>query len=172
MSSKQRLTCSRADSAAGCSNRAPLRYCELSISLNRSCACLPAWDDMTSSTCNPLDSQSAASEQPTKTIRKNPGIFKVGIRQPYCPFRKPVQVNQQHKGPKKVLPQLLALHSYVYLTLNMRSRIEHNKNKTPVSGSSIPVLGVKLKRRWWVFGLFYKIDLCSATSMESSRRYL
>ena len=34
------------------------------------------------------------------------------------------------------------------------------------------VLGVQLNRRKYVFWLFYNIGLCSATSMESSRRDL
>ena len=34
------------------------------------------------------------------------------------------------------------------------------------------MLGVKLKRRWYVFWPLFKVDLCSATSMESSRRDL
>jgi len=49
----------------------------------------------------------------------------------------------------------------------------HSKNKTPVSGREFfTVLGVKLKWQWYVFWLFFKIGLCSATSMESSRRDL
>jgi len=46
-----------------------------------------------------------------------------------------------------------------------------SKNKTPVLGNSIPVLDVKLKRGY-VFWIFFKIDLCSATSFERSRREL
>jgi len=34
----------------------------------------------------------------------------------------------------------------------------------------LPVLGVKLKRRLCEFWLFFEIDLCSVTSIESSRR--
>jgi len=41
----------------------------------------------------------------------------------------------------------------------------------PVSGSAIPVLGEKIKRGY-VFWLFFELDLCSATSMESSHRDL
>jgi len=48
----------------------------------------------------------------------------------------------------------------------------HSKNKTSVSGSSIPVLGVNLKRGQYVFWLLFNIDLGSATSKESSRRAL
>jgi len=44
------------------------------------------------------------------------------------------------------------------------------QNKIPVSGSSIPVSGVKLKRGSYVYWLFFNIDLRSARSMESSRR--
>jgi len=50
--------------------------------------------------------------------------------------------------------------------------VVHSENKSPVSGSFTPVLGVKLKRDWYVFWLFFKIDLCSATLMKSSRRDL
>jgi len=48
----------------------------------------------------------------------------------------------------------------------------HSKNKNPAFGKriGIPVLGVKPKRGWDEFWLFFKIDLCSATSMESSRQ--
>jgi len=45
------------------------------------------------------------------------------------------------------------------------------KTKRPFHGVLYLVLGVKLKRGY-VFWLFFKIDLCSATSMESSRRDL
>ena len=48
---------------------------------------------------------------------------------------------------------------------------EHSKNKTPVLGNAIPVLVLKLKRGKCV-GLFFNIDLCSASSMGSSRRDL
>jgi len=34
------------------------------------------------------------------------------------------------------------------------------------------VLGVKPKRWWYVFWLFFKLDLCSATSFERSRQEL
>jgi len=47
-----------------------------------------------------------------------------------------------------------------------------SKNKTPVLGSSIPVLGVKVKQGLYVFWLFLRIGPCSATSMESFRRDL
>jgi len=43
---------------------------------------------------------------------------------------------------------------------------------TPVPGNAIPVLGVKLTRGKCIFWLFFKVDLCSATSMESSLRDL
>jgi len=49
---------------------------------------------------------------------------------------------------------------------------EHSKNKTPVSGNAIPVLGVKPKRGRYVFWLFFKIGLCSAISFKRSRREL
>jgi len=52
----------------------------------------------------------------------------------------------------------------------MFSHVNHSKKETPVLGSSVPVLGMKLKRGWQVFWSFLKIDRCSATSMESSRR--
>jgi len=47
----------------------------------------------------------------------------------------------------------------------------YSKNKTPVLGNAIPVLVWKTKTGV-VRRLFFKIDLCSATSMESSRRDL
>ena len=47
-----------------------------------------------------------------------------------------------------------------------------SKNKTPVVWNAKPVLGVKPKRARYVLRYFFKIDLCSATSMESSRRDL
>ena len=49
---------------------------------------------------------------------------------------------------------------------------EHNKNKTPVLGNAIPVLGVKRKPGWYVFWLFFEIGLCSAISFKRSRREL
>jgi len=48
----------------------------------------------------------------------------------------------------------------------------YSKYKTPFRGSFVPVLGVKPKRGWYVFWLFFNIDQCSATSLESSRRDL
>jgi len=42
----------------------------------------------------------------------------------------------------------------------------YSKNKTPVLGNA------KLKRERYLFWLFFKIDLCSAIAMESSRRDL
>jgi len=47
-----------------------------------------------------------------------------------------------------------------------------SKNKTPVLGNAIPILGVKPKRGCYVFWLFFKIGLCSATSLKRSRREL
>jgi len=48
----------------------------------------------------------------------------------------------------------------------------HSKNKTPILGNAVSVLGMKLKQGQYVFWSFFKIDLCSATSMESSRQDL
>jgi len=56
-------------------------------------------------------------------------------------------------------------HSILSLRLVLHS-------KTPVLGNAIPVLGVKLKRGWYVFWLFFMIDPCSATSFKRSRREL
>ena len=39
-------------------------------------------------------------------------------------------------------------------------------------GNAIPVLGVKPKRGWYVFWLFFKIGLCSAISFKRSQREL
>jgi len=44
----------------------------------------------------------------------------------------------------------------------------YSKNKTPVSGSSIPVLGVNTETGVVLIWLFSKIDLCSATSFKSA----
>jgi len=44
--------------------------------------------------------------------------------------------------------------------------------QNPGKGYALPVLGVKPKRGWYVFWLFFKIDLCSVKPMESSRRDL
>jgi len=44
------------------------------------------------------------------------------------------------------------------------------KNKTPVLGNAIPVLGVKPNGD--VFWLFFQIGLCSALSFERSRQEL
>jgi len=49
---------------------------------------------------------------------------------------------------------------------------KQSKNKNPVSKSSIPLLGVKLKRRWYVFCLFSQMYLCSASSFKRSQRGL
>jgi len=48
----------------------------------------------------------------------------------------------------------------------------HCKNKTSVFGNPTPVLGMELKRGENVFWYFFIIDLCSVTSIESSRRDL
>ena len=47
---------------------------------------------------------------------------------------------------------------------------QHCRNKTP--GNAIPVLSMKLQLGWYVFWLFFKIDLCSAISFKRSRREL
>jgi len=46
------------------------------------------------------------------------------------------------------------------------------KTKYPVLGIAVPVLGVKSKRGWYVFWLFFKIGLCSAISFGRSWRDL
>jgi len=46
---------------------------------------------------------------------------------------------------------------------------QHSKKETPVLGNA---LGVKPKRGWCVFWLFFMIDLCSAISFKRSRREL
>ena len=48
--------------------------------------------------------------------------------------------------------------------------LKHSKNKTPVIGSCIPV-GCETKTRY-VFWLFFKIGLCSATPFKRCRREL
>jgi len=63
-----------------------------------------------------------------------------------------------------------AIHA---LASTSRRNLEtHSKNKTPVLGSAIPVLGVKPKRGCHVYCTFFKIGLCSATSCKRSRREL
>ena len=57
-------------------------------------------------------------------------------------------------------------------TLIWKSMFEHSKKETPVLGNAIPVLSMKLKRGQCVFWQFFNIDLCSATSIESSCRDL
>jgi len=48
---------------------------------------------------------------------------------------------------------------------------QHTQSKqSPLLGNAIPVLGVKRKQGWYVFWLFFKIDLCSAISFKRSRR--
>ena len=47
---------------------------------------------------------------------------------------------------------------------------KHSKNKTPFWG--LLYLGVKPKRGWYVFRLFFKVGLCSAISFKRSRREL
>jgi len=47
-----------------------------------------------------------------------------------------------------------------------------SKNKTPVLGNAVLGIGVKLRQGCSVFWLLFNIDLCSATSMESSHRDL
>jgi len=42
--------------------------------------------------------------------------------------------------------------------------------KTPVLGDALPVLDVTLKREYYVFWHFFKIDECSAISFKRSRR--
>jgi len=46
---------------------------------------------------------------------------------------------------------------------------KNTENKTP---DAIPVVGVKLKRGYYVFWLFFKIEVCSAPSFKRSRRKL
>jgi len=46
------------------------------------------------------------------------------------------------------------------------------KNNAPDLGNAMPVLGMKPKRGLYVLWSFFNIDLCSATSIESSRRDL
>jgi len=55
---------------------------------------------------------------------------------------------------------------YVYILIYQ----VHSRNKTRVSGSSVPVLGVKLKRGLYLPWLFFKIDLRSATAFMGSSR--
>jgi len=49
---------------------------------------------------------------------------------------------------------------------------KHIKNKTPVLGESIPVLGVKLKWGWYILWLLFKLGIRSAISFKRSRREL
>ena len=49
---------------------------------------------------------------------------------------------------------------------------KHSKNETHVLRNAILVLDVKPKRGLYVFWLFFKIDLCSATSFNRSRQEL
>ena len=62
------------------------------------------------------------------------------------------------------------------VSLRYRSaRIEDGgycRNNTPVLGNPIPVLGVKPKRGYYVFWLFFKIGACSGISFKRSRREL
>jgi len=46
------------------------------------------------------------------------------------------------------------------------------KKQNPVVVNAVPILGVKPKRGWYVYWLFFKIDLCSAISFKRSRREL
>ena len=46
----------------------------------------------------------------------------------------------------------------------------HSKNNNPVLENAIPVLGVKPRRGWYVFLLFFKTGLRSAISFKRSRR--
>jgi len=49
---------------------------------------------------------------------------------------------------------------------------QHSKNKAPVLGNSIPFFGCETKTGVEHVLVFFNINLCSATSMESSRRDL
>jgi len=44
------------------------------------------------------------------------------------------------------------------------------QKQNPVLRNAIPVFGVKPKRGWYVFGSFFKVDLCSAISFKRSWR--
>ena len=44
--------------------------------------------------------------------------------------------------------------------------------QSSVLGNAIPVLGVKPKREWYVFWVFFQIGLCSAILFKRSRREL
>jgi len=48
----------------------------------------------------------------------------------------------------------------------------HSKNNNPVLENAIPVLGVKPRRGWYVFLLFFKTGLRSAIYFKRSRREL
>jgi len=59
-----------------------------------------------------------------------------------------------------------------FLTAQMSLCPNHIRIKTPVLGNVIPILGEKLKWGYYVFWLFFKIDMCSATPFKRSRREL
>jgi len=48
----------------------------------------------------------------------------------------------------------------------------HSKNETLVLAKAIPDLGIKLKRGFYVFWLFFQIGMCSPISFKRSRREL
>jgi len=65
------------------------------------------------------------------------------------------------------------INKYINEKVSSRTlHINHSKNKIPVLRNAIPVLGVKPKWGRYVLWSYFKIDLCPATSMESSRRDL
>ena len=51
-------------------------------------------------------------------------------------------------------------------------RYYSQKERTCFGECNIPVLGMKLKRRLYLLGLFFKIDPCSAILFKRSRREL
>ena len=74
----------------------------------------------------------------------------------------------------------------LFLRISVRSRIDihegtvlieqvfpHTQSKQILClGNAMPVWGVKPKQGWYVFWLFFKIGLCSAISLERTRREL
>jgi len=61
------------------------------------------------------------------------------------------------------------LRVFFHLLLFTDNSNTYSKNNTPVLGNAVPVLGVKLKREYYVFGLVFEIGLRPATSFERSR---
>jgi len=80
--------------------------------------------------------------------------------------------NNQNTFPSSFYTQNRYELSKTLVSILLCTLTFQSKDKTPVLGKALPFLGVKPKREWYVFWLFFRIGLCSAISFKRSRREL